>query len=191
MVMRKPVDNVSHLKIENFEANLIPDGGVMLMLAIRSLVARLSHDGLQQIVASAIPEEPLQVRISNEASPGRCAIHLQATRMGFNARIRIGLEVASNLPGDILINVDPHRRWSPIDRVMLGIAQHNLNKLVRKQPGFSQAGSSRYQIDLQSVIRDQLLDNHAPVRWDARLERIDGSDQGIRVEFVSMVSNNV
>jgi hypothetical protein len=188
--MRKSVNNVSHLKIEQLDADLIPDGGKMLMLAIRSLAATLSRDGLQQIVAGAIPGEPLQVRISNDVSPGRCAIYLQATRMGFNARIRIGLEVSRDLAGGILINVDPHGRWSPIDRVMLGIAQHNLDKLARKQPGFSRLGSARYQLELQSVIRDQLLDSHAPVRWDARLKRIDGGDSGIRVEFVSMVTNS-
>ncbi|TVR77371.1 MAG: hypothetical protein EA415_00290 [Sphaerobacteraceae bacterium] len=177
----------SHLRVEEIDINLVPDGDAM-MLAIRSLVAHLSHEGLQQLVASAIPEEPLQVSISNDAARGRCTIHLQATRMGFNARIRVGLEVAGRMPGGILINVDPHGRWSPIDRVMLGIAQHNLDKLSRKQAGFSRLESTRYQIDLQSVIRDKLLDSHAPVRWDARLERIDGSPEGIRVEFVSMVT---
>ena len=177
----------SHLKVEDIDINFVPDGDAM-MLAIRSLVAHLSHEGLQQIVASAIPQEPLQARISNEAARGQCTIHLQATRMGFNARIQVGLEVAGRLPGGILINVDPHSWWSPIDRVMLGIAQHNLDKLAQKQPGFSRLGNNRYQIDLQSVIRDKLLDSQAPIRWDARLERIDGSDEGIRVEFVSMVN---
>jgi hypothetical protein len=178
----------SDLRIDTLDAALIPDGAALL-LAIRSLSVRLSHDGLQRIVSSLIPEEPLAVRIVNESSAGRCSVELKATRMGFNARIVLRLRVANDLPGGILINVDPYGRWSPVDRIMLGIAQHNLDKLAREQPGFTQVATSRYQVDLQSVIRNKLLDSRAPVRWDARLQRINGSDDAIRVDFVSMVTN--
>lgn len=179
-----------HLRLENLEAQFIPDGNVnqsALMLAVRSLSVTLSRDGLSSVIAALIPEEPLQLRIVDRGEDAGCAIELQATRMGFRARITVGLTLDRSTPGAILINVDPGSWWSPLDRAMLEIAVRNLEKVARSRPGIRRIRSGAYQLDLQGMIRDQLLDSSAPVRWDARLERIDASENQISVRFTSLL----
>jgi hypothetical protein len=177
-----------HLKIENLGAQFIPDSGSPLILAVSEFSAVLSYQGLSVLVAALIPEEPLRVSIVDQPAATGCLIRIQATRLGFNPRITVSLTKSSSLPGAILINVDPHSRWSLIDRVMLGIAISNLDKVARSEPALSRIGPGAYQFDLQGMIRDRLLESSAPVRWDARLERIDGRDAEIRVGFVSTVT---
>jgi hypothetical protein len=132
-----------------------------------------------------IPQEPLQVTIIDRPEATGCQIRLQATRWGFTPRITVGLDSSPSLQGGILINVDPVNSWSPLDRTMLTIATSNLNRIARSQPEITRLQAGRYQLDLQRLIRDRLLDSSAPVRWDARLERIDGRSSDIRVSFVS------
>jgi hypothetical protein len=179
----------SHIQLKQLDADLVSGSGKgQLMLAIRRLSVSLSRDGLSTIIAALIPEEPIRSSIVNEPGTSGCKVRLQVTRMGFNARIIVSLSPAPALPGGMLINIDPHNGWSPLDRIMVGIADANLGKIARKQPGVSKIRGGRYQVDLQSLIRDQLLDNSAPVRWDARLEQVEGTPETISVEFVSMVN---
>ena len=181
-----------HLRIDNLQAHFVPDGSATtLMLALRGLTVVITREGLDEVIAALIPEEPLQVAIVDQ--PGRlgCLIQLQAMRLGFSARITVGLSPSASAPGAIWINLDQGSRWSPLDRVMLGIAQHNLEKVAAKEPAITRLRDGGYQLDLQQLIRDRLLDSSAPLRWDARLERIEGTDERIEVEFIPMVEQRV
>lgn len=182
-----------HLRLENLEAQFIPGGNGNrsgLTLAVRGLSLSLSRDGLSSVIAALIPEEPLRVRIVDQSDHDGCLIELQATRMGFSARITVSLTPERATPGAILINVDQGSWWSPLDRAMLEIAIRNLEKVASGRPGLRRRRSGAYQLDLQGMIRDQLLDSSAPVRWDARLERIDGSEDQISVRFTSLLEKN-
>ncbi len=180
----------NHLRVESLEAAFIRDeASTSLALAIRSLTLALSRQGLSIAISALIPDEPLEAQVVEDTDRGGCTIQLQATRLGFRARILIHLKPASDTPGSILINVDPYNRWAPLDRIMREIALTNLQKQASTQPGIQKRTNSEYQLDLQSIIRDRLLDSSAPVRWDARLDRIDATRDEIRVQFVSMVQS--
>jgi hypothetical protein len=181
----------NHITIENLRAELVEGGtGLPLMFALRGFSASITQDGLSKLVAALIPQELLKVRIVDHPGVAGCTIQIQASRMGFTPRITVSIVPANTVAGAILINVDPANRWSPLDRVLLGIAHHNLDKIAVKQPGITRVRTGVYQIDLQGTIRDLLLDNSAPLRWDTRLDAIDGSTERIRVEFVSFVDGN-
>jgi hypothetical protein len=177
-----------HVQIEKLDADLVADGSAShLMLAIQGLTVVLSHEGLATLLRALIPEEPVQSRIIDEPNSDGCRIQLQATRLGFNARIVLRMKPDTSTPGAILINVDPYNGWSPLDRVMLGIAVSNLDKVARLEPVLQRVRSGVYRADLQGFIRKRLLDSNAPLRWDARLETIEGSQAEIRVFFASMI----
>jgi hypothetical protein len=181
----------NHITVENLNAQFVEGAnGIPLMFAVRGFSASITQNGLSKLVAALIPQEPLKVRIVDHPGVAGCTIQIQAARMGFTPRITVSIVPAGTLAGAILINVDPANRWSPLDRVMLGIAHHNLDKIAVKQPSVTRLRTGVYQIDLQGTIRDLLLDNSAPVRWDTRLEAIDGSAERIRVEFVSFVEGS-
>ena len=179
----------NHLRVEDLEASFIQDGsGDSLALAIRSLSVVLSKEGLGVVIAAVIPDEPLEASLLEKSGDDGCTIRLQATRMGFHARILIHLNPDTDLPGSILINVDPYSRWAPLDRIMREIALTNLQKQASTRLGIEKRKNNRYVLDLQTIIRERLLDSSAPVRWDARLDYIEASADEIRVRFVSVVS---
>lgn len=181
----------NHLRIEELEASFIQDGtGQTLVLAIRSLSIVLSKEGLDVVIAALIPDEPLRASIRNDREQSGCAIQLQATRFGFHARIQVHLRTAADAPGSILIHVDPYNRWAPFDRIMREIALTNLQKQASTRSGIQKRKNNRYELDLQTIIRERLLDSTAPIRWDARLDGIESSADEIRVRFVSVVSTD-
>jgi hypothetical protein len=177
-----------HLRIDHVSANFVPGGpGRPLALGVHELTASISREGLMTLVKSLIPDEPLTISIRDDGKHSGATIQVQATRLGFNPRILITLAPGDAVAGSILINVDPSNRWSPLDRVMLGIAQHGLNKAASELTGLLRLGTGVYQLDLQHFIRELLVDNNAPVRWDTQLKAIEGTDERVRVEFVSFL----
>jgi hypothetical protein len=174
-----------HVRLDHLSANFAggPDGS--LVFGIHELTASISRDGLAALAASLIPDQPLEISIQDKGERSGATIAIQATRFGFNPRIIVTLALGDALAGSILINVDPSNRWSPLDRVMLGIAQHSLNKAASELAGLLRLRTGVYQLDLQRFIRELLVDNNAPVRWDTQLKVIEGADERVRVEFVS------
>lgn len=178
--------NTSDLQLENLDMQFLHvDAEPELVLSIRALNLRVTLDGLQKVIASLVPDQPLQVTIDNQPNIAGCTLTLQALKWGLAPRVFISLEPFGSLSGSILINLRPGSRWSMIDRTMLAIATHNLNRIARKQPEVQRLGSQSYRLELQGLIRERLMDSGAPVRWDARLEQIRGTPADIRVEFVS------
>jgi hypothetical protein len=140
----------NHITIENLRAELVEGGtGLPLMFALRGFSASITQDGLSKLVAALIPQELLKVRIVDHPGVAGCTIQIQASRMGFTPRITVSIVPANTVAGAILINVDPANRWSPLDRVLLGIAHHNLDKIAVKQPGITRVRTGVYQIDLR------------------------------------------
>jgi hypothetical protein len=174
-----------HLRIDHLGADFVSDEQAgALVLGIHELTASVSRDGLAMLVKSLIPDEPLAISLHGDEQQRSTVIRVQATRLGFNPRIGIALRPGESPAGSILINVDPSNRWSPVDRVMLGIAHYNLDKLAEKMPPLAKLGTGRYRLNLQRLIREQLLDSKAPVRWSTYLERIEADTSEIRARFV-------
>jgi hypothetical protein len=124
-----------HVQIDNLNAQFIAGGSnAPLMLVVRGFSARITRDGLGELVSALIPDQPLRLYIVDHRNEAGCTLQLQATRAGFTPRITISLSASKTLAGGILINVDPANRWSPLDRVMLGIAHHSLDKIAAKEP---------------------------------------------------------
>lgn len=180
-----------HLQIEKLNAHFVPNGvEAPLVLAVRGFSATMTKDGLAHVVSALVPEEQIDLRIVSVSEQQGCRIQVQARRLGLSPSIKLSLSASTTLPGGILINVDPSSRWSLVDRVMLGIALHNLDKIAAKETEVKRLAPGAYQLDLQGLIRDRILESSAPVRWDSRLESIEASSNQIRVTFTSFVDGD-